>query len=120
MALLLSPSGRIPRREFWPGFAVVMVASVVLNFIPLLGQLLGLVMLWPQFCIHAKRLHDLGKSALLMLIPLAVTIAAGVLSLVSDRLSFGVSFLVGGAFLLWVGLTPGQAGPNPYGPAPKR
>jgi uncharacterized membrane protein YhaH (DUF805 family) len=119
--LLLSPQGRIARREFWPGFAAVMVASIVLNLIPILGQLLGLLLLWPQFCIRAKRLHDMGKTALLLLIPLAVTILGSSLSAISGgRLAFGVPFLVGVAFLLWVGLTPGQTNPNRYGPPPFR
>src|SRR5258706_5284705 len=135
--LLLSPQGRIGRQDFWIGFAVVMGLSVLCNLVPIIGQIAGLLLLWPQACIHSKRLHDMGRSAWLMLIPFGVAIAIGGVAAVTRGLSglgamtghlgaaaasgaltllaLGCAFLVGLAFLLWVGLTPGQPGPNRFG-----
>ncbi|WNG45919.1 DUF805 domain-containing protein [Archangium minus] len=144
----LSPEGRIERRDFWIGFAIIVVASFVLGVIPILGQLLGFLLLWPQICIHSKRLHDMGKTAWLQLIPFGATVIAMVLAAVSGGMAMmgaasmneqgddsaavgsamagmgaalgfmGLAFLVGLAFLLWVGLTKGEPGPNRFGPPP--
>lgn len=88
--LLLSPRGRIGRTVFWAGFGVVMAASVVLNFLPFIGNFAGLVLLWPLVCLQAKRLHDAGRTAGLILLPAVVVVlalvgavrAGGILSLI--------------------------------------
>ncbi|QRN97586.1 DUF805 domain-containing protein [Archangium violaceum] len=146
--LFLTPQGRIGRRDFWIGFLIVMVASAVLQIIPFIGQLLGLLLFWPQICIHSKRLHDMGKSAWLLLAPfivsvicVGVSIATGSMAMMGaarvnesggDASSAGnamaawgaamgfmaLGFLVGFAFLLWVGLSKGQPGLNRFGPPP--
>lgn len=149
-ALFLSPNGRIGRRDFWIGFLIIFVASIVTNVIPVIGHLLGLLLLWPQVCIHAKRLHDASRSAWLMLIPFGVFIVCLVLALVTGGAAvvsaimmgnsgqdaaataaamsgaaavggfFALAVLVGFAFLLWVGLSKGTDGPNTYGPPPAK
>src|SRR5688572_13803743 len=81
-ALFLSFGGRISQRDFWIGFAIVMVASMLVNLIPGIGPLLGLALLWPQMAIHTKRLHDFGRSAWLLLVPAAVSVAAGAIMFV--------------------------------------
>ena len=143
--LFLTPEGRIGRRDFWIGFVIILVASVVLGVIPVLGQLIGIALLWPQICIHAKRLHDMGKTAWLMVVPFAVSFiavggavivgGAGVISAgamgdnpaavgaalagMGAAMGFlGIALLVGLAFLLWVGLSRGEVGPNRFGPPP--
>ena len=137
--LLLGFNGRIARKPFWTGFLLVMLASLALNFIPVVGPVLGLLTLWPQVAIHAKRLHDMGWSAWIMLAPAAVSVilagaalavgpkkieAPGVITPTLGALaeSLGgamavtaISFAVGIAFLLWVGLTPGKSEANRYG-----
>lgn len=147
--LFLKADGRIGRRDFWIGFLIIFVASIVLNMVPVLGQIAGLLLLWPQVCIHAKRLHDMGKTAWLMLIPLGVAIVCGIAGVATGGIAvlgsmamsdggsdsaaaaaalsgagafmafMGLAMLVGIGFLLWVGLTPGQPGENQYGPPPK-
>lgn len=134
--LFLSAEGRIGRRDFWIGFAIILVASFVLGLIPFLGAILGLLLIWPQICVHAKRLHDMGQTAWLMLIPTVFSLAAvtvmvmvgGVAALSGDAsaihggammivgLALLLSFLVGLAFLLWVGLSASQPGDNRFGP----
>ena len=127
--LLLSPQGRIGRAAFWIGFAMVMVLSVVLNLIPgVIGHLLGFVALWPQVCIHAKRLHDMGRTVWWMLLPALVLIACGLVSYALGYSETGqaspeamaplaLAAVCGIGFLLWVGLTPGRSEPNRFGPA---
>ena len=146
--LFLTADGRIGRRDFWIGFAVIFAASVVANMVPVLGQIVGLLLIWPQVCIHAKRLHDMGRTAWLMLLPFAVMVVAMSVAVATVGVSLfsaamlshagsdaaaagtamaglgavwgaaGLCMLVGVAFLLWVGLTPGQPGENVYGPEP--
>ena len=129
--LLLSPRGRIGRGRFWIGFLVIMAASLALNLIPgEIGRWLGFVLLWPQICINFKRLHDMGKSGWLLLIPAAVSIVCLALSFVLGSgaeaypnqealapLAAAGAFSL--AFLLWVGLSPGKPGANRFGPSPQ-
>lgn len=136
-SLFLSPNGRIDRPTFWIGFAIIFASSIVLNFIPFLGPLIGLALLWPQICVHTKRLHDMGRSGWLMLAPAAFSMLAGgfavanggvavfagigsqaaAAALGSVMLAFTLAFLVGLGFLLWVGFSPSQPGDNRYGPS---
>lgn len=143
--LFLSGDGRIGRKDFWLGFLLIMVASTVLGVIPILGQLIGLLLIWPQVCIHAKRLHDMGRTAWLMLAPFGFSLACMTLAFITGgvamlggglmhevgaeaagagaamagmgmaALLMAVAMLVGLAFLLWVGLTPSEPGENRYG-----
>jgi uncharacterized membrane protein YhaH (DUF805 family) len=143
-SLFLSTRGRIRRREFWIGFAIVMAASILCNLIAVVGPFLGLATIWPMVALHAKRLHDMGRSAWLLLAPAAVSLAtmavtflarpAGVqapgvitpaLATAAQGMGLGLTvvafcLLIEVAFLLWVGLTPGQADDNRYGAPPVR
>lgn len=147
-ALFLSAEGRINRQTFWVGIAATFVASMVAGALPLIGGLVKLALLWPQVCLNAKRLHDMGRTGWLMLVPVAVAVAAMSLAMAFGGAAFlgagllhhmganlaghgafaaglgaaggfmAVAMLVGLAFLLWIGLTPGEAGDNRFGPPP--
>jgi uncharacterized membrane protein YhaH (DUF805 family) len=115
------------------------VAGLVLGMIPLLGFLIGLALIYPNVCVGAKRLHDMGKTGWLMLIPYGSFLIACILAVVfmvmgaagaamtdsaglgiaaivgAALLPFGLAFLINIAFLIWIGVTPGQPGPNQYG-----
>ncbi|MFK8031984.1 MAG: DUF805 domain-containing protein [Gammaproteobacteria bacterium] len=76
--LLLSFEGRINRRDFWIGLAIVCIPSVscgaIIALLPLgsyLPNLALLVFLYPLFAVTAKRYHDQDKSGWLGLIWLA-------------------------------------------------
>jgi uncharacterized membrane protein YhaH (DUF805 family) len=142
--LFLSANGRIGRGEFWTGFLILFVLGVVVHFIPGLGQILAILLLYPWVCLFSKRLHDMGKSGWLQLIPFAIWIVAVVLAIVMGGTAAimamaggshaadagalagaGAAVMVMGAaclanliFLLWVGLSASQAGDNAYGPPP--
>ena len=126
-SLLLTPRGRIGRGAFWIGFAIVMVLSLVLNMIPgVVGHLLGFVLLWPQVCVHAKRLHDMGRTAWWMLVPAVVLLVCGAATYVlafsetghggsAATVPLAVAIVCGVGFLLWVGLTPVSSQSNRFG-----
>jgi len=130
--LFTSLSGRISRREFWLfGVLPIVVASIVLSWIPLIGQIISLLLLWASICISFKRFHDLGYPgwwSLLYLVPLfaaAAVVAASfvVVSLAGvawflAKILWAVGFLIGLAQLFFVYIRVGQEGPNQYGPDP--
>ena len=141
IALFLTPFGRIRRREFWLGFAVVVASSFVIGAIPAIGQSLGFVLLWPQVVIHVKRLHDFGWSGWILLVPFSLNVLTIALMLLSGGVPiltfspgelpadfadphlrvpmtfFVLTFAVEIATLLWIGLTRGDAQANRFGPA---
>jgi uncharacterized membrane protein YhaH (DUF805 family) len=143
--LYLSADGRIGRQEFWIGFLILIAVGVVLGWIPFVGFLVGIACAYAQVCLGSKRLHDMGKSGWLMLVPFAVGVVCGIIAVIAGGMAimgaslandgaaaagalagagmamgvFGLAFIVNIAFLLWVGLTPSQLGENRYGPAPE-
>ena len=122
--LFLSPRGRIGKRDFWVAFVMIMAASVALNLVKPVGQVLGLLLLWPQVCINTKRLHDAGRTAWLLLFPAAVTLACAGVALAGPsgpvaETAFAVAMATSFVFLLWVGLSAGDLEHNRFGPPPE-
>ena len=145
---LLSFNGRLRRQHFWISFLIIFGLSLVLGWIPILGAIISIALIWPNLAIQVQRLHDMGKSGWLVLIPLAGTIIglimmiasigmvaftdpayfenlenedpAVVLSLLGGMMGgFAVMALVSLGFLLWIGVSDSQRGDNKYGPNPK-
>lgn len=143
--LFLSFQGRIGRIHFWIAFLILVGASVVVQLVPIVGQLAFLVLFWPHLAIQAKRLHDIGRPAWLMAIPPAVTFLAGFLGalvggpafmaamkqnsavdfsdltrgIIAVSLAILAPFLTLVGFLLWIGLSRSQPRDNRYGPLPE-
>jgi uncharacterized membrane protein YhaH (DUF805 family) len=143
--VLLSFEGRIRRSHFWIGWLICLGLGFVAGLIPLLGILLSIALIWPNLAVTVKRLHDMGHTGWLAAIPFGVGFVAGVGSAVSVGAGafmnqsglenedpaailatmgpalgiLGLAFLVGIAFLLWIGLTDSKPGANKYGPNPK-
>ncbi len=130
--LFTSPSGRISRKQFWlHGVLPIIVASIVLGWIPVIGQILSLAFLWGSICIAFKRFHDLGYPGWYSLVYLIPMVAAGIvvgvgflvttfltLALLLAKILLGVGMLIGLAQLIFVYIRVGQEGPNEYGPDP--
>ncbi len=143
--LFLSFEGRTRRSHFWIGWLVCLGLGVVFGWIPLLGFFLSIALIWPNLAITVKRLHDMGHTGWLAAIPYAVGIVgtmvaftmigataimnatalenedpAAIFALIGPAIGlFGLMFLVGLGFLLWIGLTDSQRGENRFGPKPK-
>lgn len=143
--VLLSFNGRIRRQHFWIGWLICLGAGVVLGWIPILGALLSIALIWPNLAISVKRLHDMGHTGWLIAIPWVasivgfiasfVTIGAAafanggyfasedpavILALIGPAFGiFGIVVLLQLGFLLWIGLADGQRGDNRFGPDPK-
>ncbi|MEN5146312.1 DUF805 domain-containing protein [Brevundimonas diminuta] len=142
---LLSFNGRLRRQHFWISWLILLGASVVTGWIPFLGVLLSIALIWPNVAITVKRLHDMGKSGWFAVIPWVGVIVgtimifgavgtavlanpqafenedpAAVLAMLGSMMGgIAVMGLVGLAFLLWVGIVDSQKGDNKYGPNPK-
>jgi len=143
--VLFSFQGRTRRSHFWIGWLICLGVGVVAGWIPILGGLISLALIWPNLAITVKRLHDMGQTGWLAAIPFVVTIGgiigiistvglsyfmnieglqnedpAAIMAVVGPALGIGLlMFLVGLGFLLWVGLSDGQRGDNRFGPNPK-
>lgn len=143
--LFLSFEGRTRRSHFWIGWLVCLGLGVVFGWIPVLGFFLSIALIWPNLAITVKRLHDMGHTGWLAAIPYAVgifgTIAAvmmmgvtafmnaaalenedpgAIFALIGPAIGlFGLMFLIGFGFLLWIGLTDSQRGDNRFGANPK-
>ena len=106
--LLLSIQGRIGRKAFWLGVAVLFAAQCAAALLDralfgsaqsLFSLLVGLGVIWPGIAISGKRWHDRDKSAWWILI--------GLLPVIGTIWSFVEN-----------GFLRGTAGPNRFGPDP--
>ena len=142
---LLSFQGRLRRQHFWISWLILLGAGVVLGWIPILGGLISLALIWPNLAITVKRLHDMGKSGWFAVIPWVANIVgfimiigavgtavitnpqafesedpAVALSMLGSMMGgLSIMLLVGLGFLLWIGISDSQKGDNKYGPNPK-
>ena len=144
--VLFSPNGRIAQQDYWVGVLIIIAANVVSGFIPLLGTLIWLGLIYVGVCVYGKRLHDIGKSAWVHGIVWLVQCALGVVGFImaggaimaaisaggteeagiaailaasgSLFLIAGVGTLVWIVYTIWLGVSPGDAGANRFGPPP--
>jgi len=147
VSLLLSPKGRINRSEFWLGFLILSVLRALTGGFGIVGQIVTIVLLWPQIAIYVKRLHDMGFTGWLQLLPVVVGAACFVLIAMNGgaeavqslstspsgmlkfftspetrkiAVFFEIALAVQVAFLGWIGFTKGDAEANKFGPAPQQ
>ncbi|MDX1640343.1 MAG: DUF805 domain-containing protein [Balneolaceae bacterium] len=99
--------GRARRKELWTFVLVNFVISIVLSFldavigmgIGFIGTLFGLAMILPSISVGVRRLHDIGKEGLWILI--------------------GLIPFIGWIILLYFYIQDSEPGANAYGPNPK-
>jgi uncharacterized membrane protein YhaH (DUF805 family) len=118
----VNAKGRTSRTQFVAALAVLLVlVALYAYFIKgRSGQWSLLVLLFPAVVLHARRLHDMGKSALLLLVPGALIAAAIVLRMVSlgsqaEVAATGAALVVSAAFSLWGLVGKGQGEVNKFG-----
>ncbi|WP_299172845.1 DUF805 domain-containing protein [uncultured Brevundimonas sp.] len=145
--LFLSFEGRTRRSHFWIGWLILLGVGVVANWLPIIGGLISLALIWPNLAISVKRLHDMGLTGWLIAIPWVGSIVffmvglvmvgmgavaggmtvddydgdpAAILALMGPgMIAFILSGLIPLIFLLGIGLVEGQKGDNRFGPNPK-
>lgn len=95
-------NGRASRQEFWMWVLAIFVIAFVLGLIPKAGGILAglwnLAVLLPYLGVTARRLHDTGKSAWLILL--------------------GLIPFIGALIVLLLCIPEGTNGDNQYGPLP--
>lgn len=146
--VLFSPNGRIGQQDYWIGVLIIILCNLFLTWIPLLGFLIGLGLIWVGVAVYGKRLHDAGRTAWIHAIPWAVSLVLLVVSFmifggaiisavmagdagddagaaaaaIGGGLGFvavqSIGFLVWIGYTIWVGLLTGEPGENRFGPVP--
>jgi uncharacterized membrane protein YhaH (DUF805 family) len=144
-SLFFSAEGRVGQKDFWLAAIILFVFGVVIHAAVVVGTLVWLLSTYCWICIYSKRLHDMGRSGWVQIMPWILGLfclifgGAALVSSLFGLIFTGLPHFVGGMvlggmsmgfglfamsavvhliFLLWLGLTPGQAGPNRYGPEP--
>jgi len=109
------------RATYWLCLGILVAAVGIMSVAgirpPRIGEAMLILMCVP-------RLHDLGKSGWWVLIPIsielvAIVIAIAVFSTENAYTVFGIVFLVVAAFIVVLGLIPGQPRANRFGDPPK-
>ena len=120
--LFVNPKGRTGRNDFLGGLLTLLVAVAIYSYFVKgrTGQWCILVLLAPAIVLHARRLHDMGQTAWVLLAPVAVIFASIYLRMVSrgSQMEVGVTYAalaVAAAFALWGVLGKGQSDENRYG-----
>jgi uncharacterized membrane protein YhaH (DUF805 family) len=133
--LLSSFEGRISRKSFWIGIAVLIVAELVVYLIAQalqgdrLSAITDLAFIYPEFAIAVKRAHDRnlpiwllivffgGEAVLDLLTVLELTGSSEQPSVLSLFIAVPFTVLLV-ALLIELGFRRGTVGPNQYGPDP--
>jgi uncharacterized membrane protein YhaH (DUF805 family) len=119
--LFANPNGRTARGAFVPALLTLAVAVVFYAFFVKgrTAQFCMLVLLYPAFVLHARRLHDMGHSAWLLAVPALLVVAmfairVGYLSLGASLDAAATPVAVGLflAFSVWGCVGKSQSGPN--------
>lgn len=142
---MFSFDGRLRRSHFWISWAILFAGGFVAGLIPFIGQIIGLVLIWPNVAIQVKRLHDMGKTGWWVLAPFVANIVGIVVIIATVGMSafmnaealeqddpsavmammgpviggVFVLILINLGFLLWIGIADSQPGRNQYGRNPK-
>jgi uncharacterized membrane protein YhaH (DUF805 family) len=108
--LFVDPRGRAPREAFVPALLVVVAVTLFYAFLVKgrTAQFCLLVLVYPALVLHARRLHDMGRSAWLLIVPAALLLFAFAIRL--EYLSLGprvdgllpaAALAVSAGFALW-------------------
>jgi uncharacterized membrane protein YhaH (DUF805 family) len=123
-SLFASPMGRTSKGPFIGALVVLLLATGFYWYFVkgLNGEWVLFTLLFPTFMLHAGRLHDMGQSAALSMVPLGLLGVAfwprtGAAPSYDSWL-IPVSLVVYAAFAVWCCLAKGQDGANRFGDAP--
>ena len=121
-AFFANPAGRTSRAGFL-GALVPLVAAAALYFFLVKGrngEWVLATLLFPATILHVRRLHDMGQSAWLLLVPTVLNVTAIWLHMFNRSPEFRptitvAALVVSAAFLLWASLGRGASQPNRFG-----
>lgn len=120
--LFAYPGGRTSRAGFIQGLVPLLAVAVFYYFLVRNrnGDWVLVTLLYPAMVLHARRLHDMGLTALLLLIPGAIDVAAIWLHLSGRSLAVQpaialAAVIVSAAFIVWGLLGKGEARANRFG-----
>jgi uncharacterized membrane protein YhaH (DUF805 family) len=121
-SVFANPLGRTSRAHFIGGLIVLLLAAAFYRFLVkagLNGQWVLLTLLFPAFVLHARRLHDMGMTAWLLVVPVALT-GVGVWPHPGSRTSLEatltpIGLAIFAAVALWCCLGKGKAEANRFG-----
>jgi uncharacterized membrane protein YhaH (DUF805 family) len=108
--LFVSPSGRTSRSEFVPALITLVAVALFYTFVVTgrNAEWCALVLVYPGVILHARRLHDMGYSGWLLIVPAVLMVVAFAIWL--HIVSFGaqldsavplVALVVSAGFALW-------------------
>ena len=124
-SVFASPMGRTSRGAFIGGLIVLLLAvGFYVEFVHAgrNGEWVLVTLLFPAFVLHARRLHDIGQTAWLLVLPFAPILAFTYLHLFSpggqyERPLTWASLALALVFMLWGLIGRGQDGANRFGEA---
>ncbi len=118
-------NGRVGRAQFWYYVLVVFAIAIVVYAVSaltirLLYSLFALAVFLPNLGMTVRRLHDIGKQGLLILIPIVPAVLAVVCIFIFWPLAmlFWLAAVACDILIIYWLAQPGQTGDNQYGPPP--
>jgi len=119
----VNPKGRTSRGAFIPALIIVLAAAAFYHFLAKAGrngEWVLLTLLLPALVLHARRLHDMGQTAWLLLAPGGLIVAAAWLHMSGQdgQLQTGLALaaaVVSAGFVIWGCVGKGQAEANRFG-----
>lgn len=123
-SLFANPRGRTSRASFVPALVVLLLVLAFYGFFVTgrTAHFCMLVLMYPALVLHARRLHDMGRSGWLLAVPLAVALVAFAIKLkylsLAPRFDASapyVALAVWAMFSVWGCLGKGQAEANRFG-----
>jgi uncharacterized membrane protein YhaH (DUF805 family) len=121
-SLFANPSGRTSRGDFVSGLIPLLAAAAFYFFLVKgrNGEWVLVTLLLPAAVLHARRLHDMGQTAWLLLIPGALDataiwlLMAGLNPEIRPAVNLA-AFVVSAGFVVWGLVGKGQARANRFG-----
>jgi uncharacterized membrane protein YhaH (DUF805 family) len=120
--LFVHPAGRTARGQFIGALITLLAVFAFYHFLVpgRNSQWVQLVLLFPAIVLHARRLHDMGRSAWPLVVPTAVIIATAWLYLFvpeseAKRSVAVAAIIVSAGFIVWGVVGKGQADANRFG-----
>lgn len=120
--VFVNPAGRTARGPFIAALIVLLAVAAFYAFVVTgrTAEFCLVVLIFPFIVLHARRLHDMGLTAWLLLAPGALMVATAWLRLYDADSQFltpvsVIALVVSAGFVLWGVVGKGQAGANRFG-----